>query len=37
MDPLTFPEITYDRFNEWFSVSSHTMIFDTVTKALKRE
>lgn len=37
MDPLTFPEITYDRFNEWFDVSSHTMIFDTVSKPLKRQ
>ena len=37
MDPLTFPEITYDRFSEWFRVSSHTMIFDTVKKPLKRE
>ena len=36
-DPETFPEITYERFNEWFSVSSHTMIFDTVEKPLKRE
>ena len=37
MDPLTFPETTYDRFNEWFNVSSHTMIFDTVNKPLKRK
>jgi hypothetical protein len=36
-DPETFPEITYQRFNEWFTVSSHTMIFDTVEKPLKRE
>jgi hypothetical protein len=36
MDPLTFPEITYERFNEWLNVSSHTMIFDTVSKPLKR-
>ena len=36
-DPETFPEITYERFNEWFTVSSHTMIFDTVNKPLKRE
>jgi len=36
-DPETFPEITYARFNEWFTVSSHTMIFDTVEKPLKRE
>ena len=36
-DPTTFPEITYQRFNEWFTVSSHTMIFDTVEKPLKRE
>ncbi len=36
MDPLTFPEITYTHFTEWFDVSSHTMIFDTVSKPLKR-
>lgn len=36
-DPLTFPDITYDCFNEWFNVSSHTMIFDTARKPLKRE
>ena len=36
-DPETFPEITYERFNEWFTFSSHTMIFDTVEKPLKRE
>lgn len=37
MDPLTFPEINYDQFKEWFTVTSYTMIFDTVKKALKRE
>jgi hypothetical protein len=36
MDPLIFPEITCERFYEWFEVSSHTMIFDTVQKPLKR-
>jgi len=36
MDPLTFPEITFERFHQWFDVSSHTMIFDTVEKPLKR-
>ena len=36
-DPETFPETTYERFKEWFTVSSHTMIFDTVEKPLKRE
>lgn len=36
-DPETFPETTYERFNEWFTVESHTMIFDTVEKPLKRE
>lgn len=37
MDPLTFPEINPDRFSEWFKISSHTMIFGTVNKPLKRE
>ena len=36
-DPETFPDITYERFNEWFAFSSHTMIFDTVETPLKRE
>lgn len=36
-DPTTFPETTYELFNEWFIVSSHSMIFDTVEKPLKRE
>jgi hypothetical protein len=36
-DPTTFPEISYDRFHEWFSLSSHTMIFDTVNKPLKKK
>ena len=36
-DPETYPETTYERFNEWFTVSAHTMIFDTVSKPLKRE
>ena len=36
-DPETFPKITYEMFNEWFTVSSHTMIFDTVEKPLKRK
>lgn len=37
MDPLSFPETTYDRFTEWFEVTSHTMIFDMVKKPLKRQ
>ena len=37
MDPLTYPETTFKRFQEWFTVSSHTMIFDMVTKPLKRQ
>ena len=36
MDPLTYPKITYDLFNEWFDVHIHSMIFDTVSKPLKR-
>ena len=37
MDPTTFPEITFDRFEQWFSISSHTMIFDMVKKPLRRQ
>jgi hypothetical protein len=37
MDPETFPEISYDRFKEWFDVHLHTMIFDTVMKPIKRQ
>jgi len=36
-DPEAFPEISYELFEEWFSFSSHTMIFDTVNKPLKKE
>jgi hypothetical protein len=36
-DPLNFPEITYDRFQRWFTVSSHTVIFDTVNEPLEKE
>lgn len=37
MDPNTFPEISFDRFEQWFSISTHTMIFDMVKKPLKRK
>jgi hypothetical protein len=37
MDPASFPEINHDRFNEWFEVHPHTMIFDTVNRPLKRQ
>jgi len=37
MDPLSFPEITHDRFTEWFAVTTHTLIFDMVKKSLKRQ
>lgn len=37
MDPVTFPETTFERFQQWFHLSSHTMIFDMVKKPLKRE
>ena len=37
MDPTTFPEISYTRFNEWFNVHVHTMIFDTLKNPLKRQ
>lgn len=36
-DPETFPDITYERFKEWFTVGTYTMIFDTVEKPLERE
>ena len=37
MDPTTYPQITYDLFREWFDTHSHTMIFDTLKKSLKRQ
>ncbi len=36
-DPALFPKISRALFNDWFSISSHTMIFDMVEKPLKRE
>jgi hypothetical protein len=36
-DPVSFPEINYDNFEKWFSISSYTMIFDTVKRPLRRE
>jgi hypothetical protein len=36
MDPLAFPEISFEVFKEWFDVHTHTMIFDMVKKPLKR-
>ena len=36
-DPIHFPQISYKRFEEWFSISYYTMIFDMVKRPLKRE
>ena len=36
-DPDTYPVINYELFEQWFSISYHTMIFDLLTKPLKRD
>ena|SRR6202042_1007715 len=37
LDEKTYPEMTYEIFNEWFKVSIHTIIFDMVNKPIKKE
>ena len=36
-DPQLFPKMTYDLFLEWFEVSYHSMVFDTVNKPITKE
>lgn len=37
LDEKTYPEMTFEIFNEWFKVSIHTVIFDMVNKPIKKE
>jgi hypothetical protein len=37
LDPALYPKITYDAFLEWFKVSVHTMIYDTVNLPIEKE
>lgn len=36
-DPQMFPKMTYTLFQEWFEVSYHSMVFDTVNKPITKE
>jgi hypothetical protein len=36
-DPQMFPKMTYFLFLEWFEVSHHNMVFDTVNKPITKE
>ena len=36
-DPQLFPKMTYALFQEWFEVSYHSMVFDTVNKPITKE
>jgi hypothetical protein len=37
LDPSMYPKITYDTFRQWFAVSVHTMIYDTVSGDIDKE
>ena len=34
LDEETYPKMTYKTFNEWFKVTTHTVIFDMVNKPI---
>jgi hypothetical protein len=36
-DETTYPKLTYALFLEWFSISTHTMIFDTLNEPIEKE
>ena len=36
LDEKTFPEITYENFNRWLKVSTHTVIYDMVKKPIMK-
>jgi hypothetical protein len=35
-DPDDFPELTYQRFKDWFEITVHTLIFDMVVSPIKK-
>ena len=37
LDSSLYPKITFQTFQDWFEVSTHTMIFDTVSGSLEKE
>ena len=37
LDAPLFPKMTFLTFQDWFDVSTHTMIFDTVSGSLEKE
>jgi hypothetical protein len=37
LDPELYPKITYEVFQEWFAISVHTMIYDTVNRPIDKE
>jgi hypothetical protein len=37
LDPSLYPPMSHPLFWEWFEISVHTMIFDTVDKPLEKE
>ena len=36
-DPQMFPKMTYALFQQWFEVSSHSMIFDTLNQPIDKD
>jgi hypothetical protein len=37
LDSELYPNITYPSFLDWFEISTHTMIYDTVAKSIEKE
>lgn len=37
LDPVMYPAITYQSFQQWFEISVHTMIYDTVNLPIEKE
>jgi hypothetical protein len=37
LDPKMYPKMGYPMFLDWFEISVHTMIFDTVNQPLEKE
>lgn len=37
LDPALYPKISYPTFLEWFEITTHTMIYDTVKSSIEKE
>jgi hypothetical protein len=37
LDPALYPNISYPIFLEWFEITTHTMIYDTVKGSIEKE